>query len=259
MTQLITEDMMVPSEPGIEIFVRNKRPTNLAKYTPERTLLFVHGSTYPAHTGFDIPLGGQSWMEYIASRGYDVYCLDVRGYGRSTRPKAMDEPAQNNPPVARTPDAVKDITAVLNFILKRRSIAKLNLLGWSWGCTLMATTAIQNPDKAARLMLYAPGWLRTTPSPLAAGPRPARRLPHRDARAGQGALAQRRAAGQAGGTHSARLVRAMGRRHLGDRSGRRQAKSAGGPRAERHRAGHPGVLDLRQDDVRSGRRSPCRP
>ena len=93
MTQLIAEDMMVPSEPGIEIFVRNKRPANLAKYTAERTLLFVHGSTYPAHTGFDIPLGGQSWMEFIATRGYDVYCLDVRGYGRSTRPAAMAEPA----------------------------------------------------------------------------------------------------------------------------------------------------------------------
>ena len=171
MTTLITEDMMVPSEPGIDIFVRNKRPTNLAKYTAERTLLFVHGSTYPAHTGFDMPLGGQSWMESIASHGYDVYCLDVRGYGRSTRPKAMAEPPQNNPPVARTPDAVKDITAVLNFILKRRSIARLNLLGWSWGCTLMATTAIQNPDKTARLMLYAPGYLRTTPSPLG-GPGP---------------------------------------------------------------------------------------
>ena len=36
----------------------------------------------------------------------------------------MDEPPQNNPPVARTPDAVKDITAVLDFILKRRNIAK---------------------------------------------------------------------------------------------------------------------------------------
>ena len=168
MTQIISEDMMVPSEPGIDIFVRNKRPTNLGKYSAERTVLFVHGSTYPAHTGFDLPLGGQSWMDFIASHGFDVYCLDVRGYGRSTRPKAMDEPPQNNPPVARTPDAVKDITAVLNFILKRRSIAKLNLLGWSWGCTLMATTAIQNPGKTARLMLYAPGYLRTTPSPLAA-------------------------------------------------------------------------------------------
>ena len=167
MTQLIVEDMMVQSEPGIEIFVRNKRPTTLAKYTPERTLLFVHGSTYPAHTGFDIPLGGRSWMDAIASRGYDVYCLDVRGYGRSTRPQAMDEAPQNNPPVARTPYAVRDITAVLDFILKRRNIAKLNLLGWSWGCTLMAITTIQNPDKTARLMLYAPGWLRTTPSLLA--------------------------------------------------------------------------------------------
>ena len=70
----------------------------------------------------------------------------------------------------RTPDAVTDITAVLNFVLKRRSIPRLNLLGWSWGCTLMAITAIQNPDKVARLMLYAPGWLRTTPSLIAPGP-----------------------------------------------------------------------------------------
>ena len=169
MTQLITEELTVASEPGIDIFVRNKRPSNHATFTPERTLLFVHGSTYPAHTGFDAPLGGQSWMEFIASRGYDVYCLDVRGYGRSTRPQAMSDPPQNNPPIVRTPDAVKDITAVLNVILKRRNIAKLNLLGWSWGCTLMATTAIQNLDKVARLMLYAPGWLRTTPSLLNPG------------------------------------------------------------------------------------------
>jgi len=172
MSKLVTEEMMVPAEPGIEIYLRNKRPAEMTAFRPERTLLFVHGSTYPAHTGFDIPLGGQSWMEYIASRGYDVYCLDVRGYGRSTRPKAMAEPAQNNPPVARTPDAVKDIAAVLNAILKFRNIPRLNLLGWSWGCTLMATTAIQSPDKVARLMLYAPGWLRSTPSLLAAGPGP---------------------------------------------------------------------------------------
>jgi pimeloyl-ACP methyl ester carboxylesterase len=172
MTSLITEDMMVPSEPGIDIYVRNKRPADLTRFSPERTLLMVHGSTYPAHIGFDIPLGEQSWMDSIAAHGYDVYCLDVRGYGRSTRPKAMDEPPQNNPPVARTPDAVKDITAVLDFILKRRNIAKLNLLGWSWGCTLMATTAIQNPDKTARLVLYAPGFLRTTPTPFATGPGP---------------------------------------------------------------------------------------
>src|SRR5262245_59189394 len=102
MTQLITEDMLVPSEPGVDIYVRNKRPADLARFAPERTVLMVHGSTYPAHTGFDAPLGGQSWMEFIAARNYDVYCLDVRGYGRSTRPKQMAEPAQYNLPIVRT-------------------------------------------------------------------------------------------------------------------------------------------------------------
>ncbi len=157
MTNIVVEEMMVPSEPGIEIFVRNKRPADLKTFTPEKTVLFVHGSTYPAHTGFDIPLGGQSWMDFVASHGNDVYCLDVRGYGRSTRQTAMDEPPQDNSPVSRTPDAVKDVTAVLDMILKRRSIPRLNLIGWSWGCALMATTTIQNPEKVARLVLYAPG------------------------------------------------------------------------------------------------------
>ncbi len=53
---------------------------------------------------------------------------------------------------------------MLNAVLKRRNIPKLNLLGWSWGCTLMSITAVQNLDKVARLMLYAPSWMRTTPS-----------------------------------------------------------------------------------------------
>ena len=69
MTDLITEEMSVPSEPGIDIYVRNKRPADLTSFSPQSTLLFVHGSTYPAHARFDLPLGGQSWMEYIASRG----------------------------------------------------------------------------------------------------------------------------------------------------------------------------------------------
>lgn len=172
MSSLITEDFMVPSDPGIEIYVRNKRPANLTAFRPERTLLFVHGSTYPAHTGFDMPLGGQSWMESIASRGYDVYCLDLRGYGRSTRPKEMSEPAAANPPIVRTPDAVRDVEAALNFVLTRRKIAQLNLLGWSWGCTLMATTTIRNLGKVRRLMLNAPPWIRTTPSLIQAGPGP---------------------------------------------------------------------------------------
>ena len=162
--KVVMEEMMVPSEPGIEIYVRNKHPADMTAFRPERTLLFVHGATYPAHTSFDLKLDGVSWMDYIAARGYDVYLLDIRGYGKSTRPREMDDKPDANAPVVRGVTAVKDISAVVDFILKRRSIPRLNLLGWSWGTTLMATYTTENPGKVERLVLYAPAWIRTTPS-----------------------------------------------------------------------------------------------
>jgi pimeloyl-ACP methyl ester carboxylesterase len=171
--QLVTEEMMVKSpDPGIEIFVRNKRPANMNSFRPERTVLFVHGATYPAHAAFDLKLDGQSWMDYIASRGYDVYLLDVRGYGKSTRPKEMSEDPKNNPPIVRGDTAVKDIGTVVDFILARRNIPRVNLLGWSWGTTLMATYTTQNPGKVERLALYAPVWIRQTASLVQTGPGP---------------------------------------------------------------------------------------
>jgi pimeloyl-ACP methyl ester carboxylesterase len=172
-SRLAMEEFMVPSaDPGIEIFVRNKRPAGLTTSRPERTVLYAHGATYPASTSFDLPLGGFSWMDYLAARGYDVYLLDVRGYGRSTRPPEMAEKADAHPPIVRTDTAIRDIGAVVEFILKRRNIPRLNLIGWSWGTTTMATYTTQNPGKVARLVLYAPGWIRKAPPLIPVGPGP---------------------------------------------------------------------------------------
>jgi pimeloyl-ACP methyl ester carboxylesterase len=170
---IVMEEISVrAADPGIEIYVRNKRPADLTAFRPERTVLFVHGATYPAHTSFDLKLDGLSWMDYIAARGYDVYLLDLRGYGKSTRPKEVDEKAEANPPLVRGDTAVKDIGAIVDFILKRRNIPRLGLIGWSWGTTLMATYTTQNAGKVERLVLYAPAWIRTTPSLVQAGPGP---------------------------------------------------------------------------------------
>jgi len=180
--RLVTEEMMVPSaDAGIEIYVRNKRPADMTSFRPDKTILYVHGSTYPSHTAFDLQLGGQSWMDYIAARGYDVYLLDLRGYGKSTKPKEMSEKPDANPPIVRTDTAVKDISSVVEFILKRRNLAKLNLLGWSWGTTQMAAYTAQNPNKVERLVLYAPQWLRTTPTLIGgSGPIAAYRIVRKD-------------------------------------------------------------------------------
>jgi pimeloyl-ACP methyl ester carboxylesterase len=160
---LTTEDFMVPAhDPGIEIFVRNKRPAGMRAFRPERTVLFVHGATYPAHTTFDLPIEGRSWMDHIAARGYDVYLLDLRGYGKSTRPPEMAQRPDANPPIVRTETAVKDIAAAVDFILARRAIPRLVLLGWSWGTFSTPTYTIAHPDKVARLALYAPIWIGQT-------------------------------------------------------------------------------------------------
>lgn len=166
--RVVTEEFMVPATDGQgEIFVRNKRQEGLAA-SPARTLLFVHGATYPAHSAFDLPLGGLSWMDYIAGRGFDVWCMDVRGYGRSSRPAAMSQPPEANPPLVRGEQAVADIGAVAAFVRGRRNLPRLVHMGWSWGTSTMARYAADNPTLVERLVLYAPVWLREG----ASGPAP---------------------------------------------------------------------------------------
>ena len=116
--KLVTEEFMVPAvDPGINLYVRNKHPEGVKKFNSDNILLFVHGSTYPAETAFDLKLAGVSWMEFIAQHGYDVYLVDIRGYGRSTRPPEMEQPADQNEPIVRTETAVKDVGAAVDFIL----------------------------------------------------------------------------------------------------------------------------------------------
>jgi pimeloyl-ACP methyl ester carboxylesterase len=167
---LVTEEFRVAAdEPGIELYVRNKHPRGAATFAPEKILLYVHGSTYPAETTFDLPLGGISWMEYIAQRGYDVYLVDMRGYGRSTRPPEMSQPPEANGAIVTTDVAIRDVGRAVEFILRRRGVDKLTLMGWSWGTTIMGAYTAQHGDSVARLVLYAPQWLRTTPSLMTGG------------------------------------------------------------------------------------------
>jgi pimeloyl-ACP methyl ester carboxylesterase len=169
--KLVTESYMIESrDRGIQLYVRNKRPEGLTQFSGEKTLLYVHGTTQAASTTFDLPLDGFSWMDYIAGHGYDVYLIDLRGYGRSTRPPEMEKPAAENPPIVRTDVAVKDVAAAVDHILARRGLTKLNLMGWSWGTAIMGRYAMQNSDKVNRLVLYAPGWIRKPPQTKSTAP-----------------------------------------------------------------------------------------
>ena len=169
---IVMEEFKVQSDPGIQIYVRNKRPAGMTTFSAAKTVLFVHGATYPAETAFDLKLDGISWMDYIAQHGYDVYLLDVRGYGNSTRPPAMDRPPSASAPFGGTEEAMRDVDAVVEFIRKRRGIDKVNLLAWSWGTAIMQWYTSLNSHKVEKLALYAPVWIRQTASLVQTGPGP---------------------------------------------------------------------------------------
>jgi len=179
--KLETSDTMIASgDEGVQLFVRNKHPA-WRETAPDKILLFVHGATYPAETAFDLPIEGVSMMDLIASRGYDVYLVDVRGYGRSTRPVEMSQPADANKPIVSTRVAAHDLGAAVDYILHKRKVSKINLMGWSWGTSIAGLYTSEHNDKISKLVLYAPQWVRTQPPPASPPPLGAYRLVSKEA------------------------------------------------------------------------------
>ena len=157
----ITDHRVESAWPGLSVFVRNKRLAHRDTFNPAETVLFVHGATYPSTATFDYAIDGVSWMDIMARAGFDIWCVDLLGYGASDRPAEMSVPAEDNPPVVDTDDAVADVSRVVDFILAQRSLPRLALIGYSWGTMIGGTYAGQCPEKVERLVLYGAAWMGT--------------------------------------------------------------------------------------------------
>ena len=60
---------------------------------PAGRILFVHGSSMASKPTFDLQVPGRpSPMDYFAARGYDCWCVDMEGYGRSTKDRDNNAP-----------------------------------------------------------------------------------------------------------------------------------------------------------------------
>ena len=147
------EALIAGGDAGIQLYLRNKRGEGAP-----RVVLFVHGAVWPGSTSFDLPLVGTSWMDYVAARGFDAWCVDLRGYGRSTRPAALSREAAGGSPVTTTAEALRDLAATVAALRERRGVPRVTLAGWGWGAALCARFAADNAAQVERLLLLAPGW-----------------------------------------------------------------------------------------------------
>jgi pimeloyl-ACP methyl ester carboxylesterase len=146
-------------------------------------VLFVHGAGTPGAVGFDVAYQDYSWMAYLARAGFDVFAMDMTGYGRSTRPAAMNDPCNlsNEQQIALAPGVEPcapsypqqmttiasdwhDLGAVVDHLLALRNVSQVSLVAWSLGGPRAAGYAAQNPGKVQKLVLLAPAYSRDTPA-----------------------------------------------------------------------------------------------
>ena len=116
------------------------------------TILFVHGSSMASQPTFDLQVKGKPYasaMNWFASRGFDTWCFDCRGYGRSYK---------GNDVLATISDGADDALAAAEYIADQGTEGPLLIYGISSGALRAALFSQRNPDRVARVALDAMVW-----------------------------------------------------------------------------------------------------
>jgi len=123
-----------------------------AQGKPKGTILFVHGSSMAGQPTFDLQVPGRPYssaMDWFAERGFDTWCVDMEGYGRSDKKRPV------NCDIANGAD---DVEAAADYIAAKTGAKKLMLYGISSGALRAATFTQRHPQRVARLALDAFVW-----------------------------------------------------------------------------------------------------
>lgn len=140
-------------DPDIKLFVRYRAPSPHVK-AQAVPLLMVHGATLSSLL-WDHPDTEWSWMDQLASQGFHVYALDLRGYGRTTRPDWSQH--HDLTPYARAEDVLGDVNDAIEYVRRHANADEVDLLGGSWGSVICGLfMARGESEKVRRLVLYAP-------------------------------------------------------------------------------------------------------
>jgi len=133
----------------VRLFLWRKAP---ATGEVKGRVLFVHGSSMASQPTFDLQVPGRPWssvMDWFAARGYDTWCVDMEGYGRSDKHREIS---------SNIADGADDLTAASDYIGKTAGEVPLLVYGISSGALRAAAFAERHPERVARLALDAFVW-----------------------------------------------------------------------------------------------------
>jgi len=101
---------------------------------------------------FDLHVPGRpdsSVMDWFAARGFDAWCMDNEGYGRSDKHRPINSDIANG---------ADDLEAGTRYLLETTGAGKLLVYGISSGALKAALFAQRHPERVARLALDAFVW-----------------------------------------------------------------------------------------------------
>ncbi|MSP49721.1 MAG: alpha/beta fold hydrolase [Alphaproteobacteria bacterium] len=135
---------------NVRLFLWEKPAANDAER--KGTILFVHGSSMASTPTFDLQVPGQpdaSAMDWFARRGFDTWCVDFEGYGRSDKHRDI---------TADIATGADDLEAASDYILAARGSGPILMHGISAGALRAALFAKRRPERVRRLALDAFVW-----------------------------------------------------------------------------------------------------
>jgi pimeloyl-ACP methyl ester carboxylesterase len=115
-------------------------------------VLFVHGSSMASTPTFDLTVPGRpdsSVMDWFAKRGFDCWCVDMEGYGRSSKHRDI---------LCDIANGADDLEAATSYIMRTRGAKQFLVYGISSGALRAALFAERHPERVARLALDAYVW-----------------------------------------------------------------------------------------------------
>lgn len=123
---------------------------------PGPSVIYVHGATFPSGLSVAYRFGGQSWMDDLQARGFDVWGFDFAGYGGSDRPAAFAGEADRGEPFGRAPDAARQLARVVEHVRRASGRERVSLVAHSWGTIVACLLASHHPEQVERLVLFGP-------------------------------------------------------------------------------------------------------
>ena len=114
------------------------------------SILFVHGSSMASQPTFDLQFPGRpSAMDHFAALGYDTWCVDLEGYGRSDKQRDINSDISTG---------ADDLEAAAGYLREVQGDRPLLVYGISSGALRAALFAQRHPERVARLALDAFVW-----------------------------------------------------------------------------------------------------